>query len=113
MRRSELMGLIEVAAYAGAAIVLYYLYKKVSTAAGAITSPLATGAANAYAWLTFPAAVSNVNSVKLPDGTIVTVDAIAAQSGIDQFGNFTFNAVPYQISGTDADGYYVAKRLVT
>jgi hypothetical protein len=90
--------------------VAYWLYRTFAKTG----ADIARGAGEAWNLLT-TSPVSNVNSVQLPNGTVVAVDAIVAEgSGIDGQGNFNWYGVPYQISGTDpATGMYVAKRMVT
>jgi hypothetical protein len=90
--------------------VAYWLYRTFSKAGADISR----GGSELWNLLT-TGPTSNVNSVMLPTGEVITVDAIVAEgSGIDGQGNFNWYAVPYQISGTDpTTGMYVAKRIVT
>lgn len=89
--------------------VAYWLYRTFSKAG----ADIARGAGEAWNLLT-TGPVSNVNSVQLPTGQVVTVDAIVAEGSIDGQGNFNWYGVPYQISGSDpTTGMYVAKRIVT
>ncbi len=89
--------------------VAYWLYRTFSKAG----ADIGRGAGEVWNLLT-TSPVSNVNSVQLPTGQVITVDAIVREGGIDGQGNFTWQGAPYQISGTDpTSGLYVAKRLVT
>jgi hypothetical protein len=107
----EVGNVLQLAMLAGVGVVLYYVWQKLNQGAAALTAP----AANLLYDVTHPNQVVNVNSVTLPTGEVVTVDAIVAAGGmIDGAGNFSWGGVPYQIAGSDpVTGNYLAKRIVT
>jgi len=114
-KKLDFEGLFQLALYAGMAYALVYVLNRMRSGIDVATE----GPARFWVWLTSPAAVSNTGNVALPDGRVISVDAIAQNGGVDKLGNFSWGGILYYlVSGPsgiqrDAAGNMVAQLVVT
>lgn len=102
--------LAQLAILGAVAFVLYTVFRKFQTGAGAVTEPLA----RAWVNLTAPPPPQILGRIKLPDGRQITVQQLVDAGGrITGTGLFMWGGVQYQITGRDASDAYVTKRIIT
>lgn len=102
--------LTQLALLGAIAYIIWKALQKFEAGAAVITEPLA----RAYVNLTSGPPVQVLGAVKLPDGRQIRIQQIVDAGGrITGAGLFTWGGAQYQISGRDASGAYVAKRLIT